>query len=205
MKELQPESTSRALAYSMFIDAPQPTVTMFKTLDITRLYRFAKRGERLNAMLCYTAGLAALEIPEFKLRVKDKRLFALDEPFLIGYVTPNKEGGIGVCDVPLCATYKEFRLAYERLGKELFESCQTMNGESVLLGTSAVVTTELDGIVNMYSEAFCNPFLAWGRYKKRFLHTELKVSFQFHHVQMDGGQAAAFLESWQQKILAFRP
>ena len=206
MQELKPEETPRALAYSLFIDAPQPTVTVFKRLDISRLLRFTGRGNRLNTMLCYTAGKAALEIPEFQTRVKNKRLYALEAPFYISFVLKNKAGGLGICAVPICESYGEFCRLYEEKAKALYESCLPMGDEeSILLGTSAMTQTVLDGIVNLYSEAFCNPFLSWSRYEKHFFKTTLTVSFQFHHVQMDGGHAAEFLELWQQKILAFRP
>ncbi|MBQ2489711.1 MAG: hypothetical protein II525_07895 [Bacteroidales bacterium] len=34
----------------------------------------------------------------------------------------------------------------------------------------------------------------WGKYRKGLFKCTLSVSFQFHHVQMDGGDAARFLE-----------
>lgn len=47
---------------------------------------------------------------------------------------------------------------------------------------------------------FNNPFLAWARYRKGWFKTTLPVSLQFHHVQMDGGQAAKFLQRLQDEI-----
>ena len=40
----------------------------------------------------------------------------------------------------------------------------------------------------------------WGRYRKGWFKTTLPISFQFHHVQMDGGHAAQFLELLQKTI-----
>ena len=60
--------------------------------------------------------------------------------------------------------------------------------------------TEIDCLINQYSGIFNNPFLAWARYRKGLFRTTLPVSFQFHHVQMDGGQAALFLDRLQQAI-----
>ncbi len=40
----------------------------------------------------------------------------------------------------------------------------------------------------------------WGKYRKGLFKTTLPVSFQFHHVQMDGGHAAQFLENLQNII-----
>ena len=44
------------------------------------------------------------------------------------------------------------------------------------------------------------PMVMWGRYRKGWLRTTLPISFQFHHVQMDGGHAAQFLEELQKTI-----
>ena len=40
----------------------------------------------------------------------------------------------------------------------------------------------------------------WGKYRKGLFKTTLPVSFQFHHVQMDGGHAARFLDILQDEI-----
>ena len=42
--------------------------------------------------------------------------------------------------------------------------------------------------------------MAWGRYRKGWFKTTLPISFQFHHVQMDGQQATHFLEELQKVI-----
>ena len=44
------------------------------------------------------------------------------------------------------------------------------------------------------------PMVMWGKYRKGMLKTTLPVSFQFHHVQMDGGHAAHFLDILQDEI-----
>ena len=47
---------------------------------------------------------------------------------------------------------------------------------------------------------FNNPFMIWGRYRRRFFRYELSVSFQFHHTQMDGAHAGKFLANLQNAI-----
>ncbi len=59
---------------------------------------------------------------------------------------------------------------------------------------------EIDGAVGMYSGIFNNPFLIWGKYKRRLMKTTLTVSFQFHHTQMDGAHASRFLDEVQKEI-----
>ena len=62
----------------------------------------------------------------------------------------------------------------------------------MVIGTSAIIDTEIDGAVGMNSGIFNNPFIIWGRYKKKFFRYYLSISFQFHHTQMDGAHAGRF-------------
>ena len=63
---------------------------------------------------------------------------------------------------------------------------------------------EIDGAAGMNSGIFNNPFMIWGRYRKRLFHYELPVSFQFHHMQMDGAHAGKFLANLQKAINELR-
>ena len=72
--------------------------------------------------------------------------------------------------------------------------------DRMVIGTSAIVDTELDGAVGMNSGIFNNPFLIWGKYRKTLFKTMLKLSFQFHHTQMDGAHAGRFLQRLQETI-----
>ena len=80
-----------------------------------------------------------------------------------------------------------------------------MNGDYMVIGTSALPQTEIDGAVNIYAGFYNNPFLIWGKYRKRLWRTVLPVSFQFHHTQMDGGHAARCLENLQEEIRTLTP
>ena len=72
--------------------------------------------------------------------------------------------------------------------------------DRMVIGTSAIVDTELDGAVGMNSGIFNNPFLIWGKYRKTLFKTTLKLSFQFHHTQMDGAHAGRLLQRLQETI-----
>ena len=119
----------------------------------------------------------------------------------INVIVNNKKGGISTCDIPFNDDMEQFCRDYNALTHQAAETCRDItNEEAMTVGTSAVVETELDCIVNQYSGIFNNPFLAWGRYKHGWLKTTLPISFQFHHAQMDGGHAALFLEELQKRI-----
>ena len=40
MKEVNPQTTTRAYAFEMWMNAPMPMVTFFKTLDVSNLLKF---------------------------------------------------------------------------------------------------------------------------------------------------------------------
>ena len=49
MKEVNPKETTRAYAFEMWMNAPMPMVTLFKTLDVTNLVRTSrKNGLKFN-------------------------------------------------------------------------------------------------------------------------------------------------------------
>ncbi len=75
----------------------------------------------------------------------------------------------------------------------------------MVIGTSALPQTEIDGAVNIYAGCYNNPFLVWGKYRKKLWRASLPISFQFHHTQMDGAHAARFLENLQEEIRALHP
>ena len=79
------------------------------------------------------------------------------------------------------------------LDRDLSETC-------MIIGTSAIIDTEIDGAVGMNSGIFNNPFIIWGRYRKKGFRYYLPLSFQFHHTQMDGAHAGAFLKKLQNEI-----
>lgn len=73
----------------------------------------------------------------------------------------------------------------------------------MVIGTSALAGFEIDGAVNIYAGIYNNPFLIWGKYRKKGFRFSLPISFQFHHTQMDGVPAAQFLERLQNTISNF--
>ena len=119
----------------------------------------------------------------------------------VNTIVKNKNGEVSSCDVPFSDDLARFNADYLRLTREVAESCANHDlTESMVIGTSAIVDTEIDGAVGMNSGIFNNPFLIWGKYHKGLFRATLKQSFQFHHTQMDGAHAGRFLERLQENI-----
>ena len=199
--EVNPKETIRAQAFEMWMQSPMPMVTLVKTFDVTHLYKVSKqRSLKFNMLLCWCIGKAASQIEEFYLLPQQGKLFRYDR-LAINVIVNNSKGGISTCDIPFSDDLTQFSHEYDALTQKAAETCSDItNEEAMIVGTSAMVETELDCIVNQYSGIFNNPFLAWGRYKHGWFKTTLPISFQFHHAQMDGGHAAQFLEELQRRI-----
>ena len=202
MKQVvNPKDTSRAKAFELWMSSPMPMVTLTKTFDVTRLCRIAKRkGLSFNMLLCWCIGKAASQIKEFYTLPEQGQLFNYDR-LAINVIVNNCNGGINSCDIPNCDDLEKFNRDYTALTQSASSSCQsTFIDDAMVIGTSAMTATELDSIVNQYTDQFCNPMVMWGRYRKKWLKVSLPISFQFHHTQMDGGHAAHFLEELQHVI-----
>ena len=198
---VDPGATSRAEAYALWVDAPNPMVTFFKTLDVTPLVRLSRqKGLKFNMLLCWCIGSAASRVKEFYLLPVGKELLRYDT-LAVNTIVKNRLGEVRSCDVPYSDDLARFNSDYLRLTKQVTESCENHDlTESMVIGTSAIIDTELDGAVGMNSGIFNNPFIIWGRYHRGLLKTTLTISFQFHHTQMDGAHAGRFLALVQENI-----
>ena len=200
---IDPKSTTRAAAFELWMDAPNPMVTFFKTLDVTPLVRLSRRsGLKFNVLLCFCIGRAASGLKEFYTLPVGRELLRYDA-IAVNTIVKNRTGEASSCDVPFSDDLVQFGADYLRLTRAAAESCENHDlPDCMVIGTSAIVDTELDGAVGMNSGIFNNPFLIWGRYRRGLFRTTLPLSFQFHHTQMDGAHAGRFLQRLQEGILA---
>jgi len=200
MREVDPRETPRAASWALYHNAPMPMVTLFKTLDITPLLRLKGRGYRLNMLLCWCVAQAAEATPAFRLLPVGEKLVQYDG-IGVSVIVANDQGGLNSCDLPYLAELEAFSRAYDELTGRVRRDCVDHElPDRMMVGTSSLVRYELDGAVNMYSGIFNNPFLIWGRYRREGERVMLPLSFQFHHIQMDGVEACEFLERFQRTI-----
>ena len=200
-REINPQESNRAEAFRMWMSSPMPMVTLVKTFDVTRLVKASKRsGVKFNVLMCWCIGRAASQVEEFYTLPEDGKLYRYDR-LAINVIVENSKGGINSCDIPFSDDLQQFNHDYLMLTVQTARECKSFFLEDhMIIGTSTLVQTEIDCIVNQYSGKFNNPFLVWARYRKGWFKTTLPVSFQFHHVQMDGGHAARFLAYFQKEI-----
>ena len=209
MKEVNPETTTRAYAFKMWMNAPMPMVTFFKTLNVSNLIKISRnRKLKFNMLMCYCIGMAASKIKEFYMLPIENKLMEYDS-IAVNTIVANSVGEVSSCDIPFSNNLQQFNNDYLCLTKQVAQSCtdHDLSHRSMVIGTSALAQYEIDGAVGMYSGIFNNPFMIWGKYKRTWFKTTLTVSFQFHHTQMDGAHASQFLNYIQEEInkIAYNP
>ncbi len=201
VKEIEPKQTRRAEAFELWMQAPNPMVTFFKTLDVTPLVKTSKRKNlKFNMLLDYCIGKAASSIEEFYILPVDGKLMQYDS-IAVNTIVKNKDGGVSSCDILYTDDLEKYNCEYLKYTSQVAKNCENRDlVDSMVIGTSAIIDTEIDGAVGMNSGIFNNPFIIWGKYKKKLFKYYLTVSFQFHHTQMDGAHAGRFLANVQNEI-----
>ena len=201
-KEINPKDTTRAMAFEFWMKAPNPMVTFFKTVDVTNLVKLSqKKNLKFNMLLCYCIGKAAVNVKEFYTLPVGETLIQYDA-IAVNTIVKNKDGEVSSCDILQTDDLGDFNEDYLKYTRKVAESCQDrdLSRDCMVIGTSAIIDTEIDGAVGMNSGIFNNPFMIWGRYRKKLFCYYLPISFQFHHTQMDGAHAGRFLENLQKEI-----
>ena len=203
-REINPMDTTRASAYELWMKAPNPMVTFFKTLDVTNLVRVSKkRSLKFNMLLDYCIGKAASTVKEFYILPVGDKLIQYDS-IAVNTIVKNRTGEVSSCDILYTDDLAQFNRDYLTYTRQVAQTLvdRDLSEDCMVIGTSAIVDTEIDGAVGMNSGIFNNPFIIWGRYRKQLFRYSLPISFQFHHTQMDGAHAGRFLENLQKEINA---
>ena len=201
-REVNPKDTSRASAYELWMGAPNPMVTFFKTLDVTNLIKKSKKKHlKFNMLLDFCIGKAAVSVKEFYILPVGEKLIKYD-CIAVNTIVKNKTGEVSSCDISYTDNLEKFNQDYLKYTIQVAETCQDrdLSNDGMVIGTSAIIDTEIDGAVGMNSGIFNNPFIIWGRYRRKLFRYYLPLSFQFHHTQMDGAHAGQFLRNLQSEI-----
>ena len=106
-KEINPQDTTRAMAYELWMKAPNPMVTFFKTVDVTNLVRISKRKNlKFNMLLDFCIGKAAADIKEFYTLPVGEKLIEYDT-IAVNTIVKNKTGSVR----PESLTIRDHRLS----------------------------------------------------------------------------------------------
>lgn len=200
--EVNPKDTTRGSQFEIWKNAPNPMLVFVKKLDVTNLVRISKKKQlKFNMLMDFCIGKTAVVQKEFYLLPEGDKLMKYDS-IAINTMVKNRTGEVSSCDVEFAGDFDSYNRDYLKYTAEVAESCvdRDLSGECMVIGTSAIIDTELEFAGGMYSGIFNNPFIIWGRYSRHFFRYYMNLSFQFHHTQMDGAHAGKFLANLQKTI-----
>lgn len=199
---MDPKESTRASAFELWMKAPNPMVTLFKTYDVMPLIQKSQAsGMKFNMLLDWCIGKAASSVKEFYLLPVGEKLMQYDR-IAVNTIVKNKDGEVSSCDIAFVDDLEKFNEDYSTRTKEVHGTCldYDLSADYMVIGTSAIIDTEIDGAIGMNSGIFNNPFMIWGKYRLDGNKALLPISFQFHHTQMDGAHAGVFLRNLEEEI-----
>ena len=139
-REIDPRDTTRAAAYELWMKAPNPMVTFFKTLDVTSLVGGAGRRKlKFNMLLDYCIGKAAAEVKEFYILPVGDKLIQYDS-IAVNTIVKNKDGEVSSCDIRFSEDLESFNREYLKYTAQVAETCQDrdLSADSMVIGTSSI-------------------------------------------------------------------
>ena len=145
-KEIDPKETTRAKAYELWMKAPNPMVTFFKTLDVTNLVKISKQKNlKFNMLLLYCIGKASAYIKEFYILPVGQKLIKYDT-IAINTIVKNKNGEINSCDISYTENLDKFNQDYLKYTNQVAEECsdRDLSENNMVIGTSAIIETEIE-------------------------------------------------------------
>ena len=123
-RQIDPKDTTRAAAYALWMPAPNPMVTFFKTMDVTNLVRVSRKKDlKFNMLMDYCIGRAASPVKEFYLLPVGDQLIQYDT-IAVNTIVKSKTGEVSSCDILYQEDLAVFNRDYLTQTAQVAESCQ---------------------------------------------------------------------------------
>ena len=91
---IDPKETTRASAFELWMKAPDPMVTFFKTMDVTNIVKISKKKNlKFNMLLDFCIGKAAASVKEFYMLPVGDQLIRYDT-IALNTIVKNKDGEV---------------------------------------------------------------------------------------------------------------
>lgn len=117
MKEFSIDNWKRKAQFDFFKGYEDPFFNITVNLEVTKLYEFCKKNELSFSLACIYVALKCInEIPEFKLRIKNDKVYIFDRVD-IGSTVLNEDNTFSFCNFPFKSTIFEFDIS----GKKVIE------------------------------------------------------------------------------------
>ena len=107
-KKIDLNNYKRKDMYLRFLNETNNTICVSGEFDITKIFRYSKKGHKLNCLLLYCIQQATNKIEDFHYRIKNKELF-YSEKVLTCSVAKGKNGLLYYITYPYQNDYPNFQ------------------------------------------------------------------------------------------------
>lgn len=115
-------------------------------------------------LLDYCIGKSESSIEEFYLLPVGDKLIQYDT-LAVNTIVKNKDGEVSSCDILYTDDLEKYNEEYLKYTREVAQTCKDRDlTDSMVIGTSAIIDTELDGAIGMNRGIFNNPLIIWRKY-----------------------------------------
>jgi chloramphenicol O-acetyltransferase type A len=117
MHNFDVENWNRKQQFEFFKNYEDPFFNITANLEVTNLYNFCKKNQLSFSLACIFVAIKCInEVPEFKLRIKNKKVVQFDV-VTIGSTVLNEDNTFSFCDFP----YKKSIFEFVAEGKNIIE------------------------------------------------------------------------------------
>ena len=205
MKEIDIAKWERKSQYEFFKNYEDPFFNITASLDVTNLYNFCKKHQ-LSFFLAglFVANKAMNEIPAFKLRLKNGKVFDM-EIIHIDSTVLNDDNTFSFCHFPKKSTIFDF----VKVGTKIIENHK--NGivdDSHVYDLDVVHSTTIPWVsITSFKHARNGneknigiPKIVFGKYIEKNGTKKMPFSVEVHHALMDGIHVGILFEKMQKII-----
>lgn len=197
------DNYKRKEMFLRFLNEPHNSVCVSGEFDITKIFKYSKKGHKLNCIMLYCIQQAANKIEDFHYKIKNKELH-YSEKVLTCSVAKGKDDSLYYITYPHQNNYSNFEKQYIELNNYAYNNCEHYwLKEEAKISTSAMVGFPFLSISSDVQSDYSNHYMLWGNYRKKFFKVKLNISFKFHHALLDGEMAVMFFNKLQEEFYNF--
>lgn len=203
-KKIALDNYKRKDMFLRFLNETHNSVCVSGEFDVTKIFKYSKKGYKLNSIILYCLQQASNKIEDFHYKIKNNELY-YSENVLVCSVAKGKDNSLYYITYPYQNNYSNFQKQYKELNDSAYHKCtHHWLKEGAKLSTSAMIGFPFLSISSDVQSDYSNHYLLWGNYRKKFLKVKLNISFKFHHALLDGDMAVVFFNKLQEEFNNFK-
>jgi chloramphenicol O-acetyltransferase type A len=205
MKEFDVENWARKSQFDFFKTYEDPFFNVSVNLDVTNLYVFCKQNNLSFSLSCLFVAIKIInEISEFKLRLKNNKVYQFDS-VNIGSTVLNDDDTFSFCDFPFQSSIFEF----DEVGKKVIEdhkkgiTFDPQENELAIVHCSTLPWVSFTSIKHARKGDEADkgiPKIVFGKLFSENNNKKMPFSVEVHHALMDGLHVGKLIDKMQQYI-----